>query len=127
MTILNALAKTVVSQMVAVLSRTASAASAAFDLQLYEGVQAFILSAGAATAGTLPTLDLKITECDTSDGTFTDVASGAFTQITDTAGVQKLSIDVKSLKRYVKADWTIGGTSNPAFPFGVAHEGLTKY
>lgn len=125
--LVNALARLVTTQIAAVLSRTSSSASAAFDTGEYEGQFKVTLAAGAATAGSSPTLDVKVTECATSGGSFTDVASGAFTQVTDTAGVQTLVFDRNKVKRYIKADWTIGGTSSPAFPFGVIFEGIKKY
>lgn len=125
--ILSALAKTFVAEVAPVLSRTSTAVGSAIDTQLYEGLIQFVLAAGAATAGSSPTLDVKITHCDTSGGTYTDVTGAAFTQVTSTAGVQKLTVDKGVLKRYVKASWTIGGTSTPTFPFGVILEAEKKY
>lgn len=125
--IMNALAKSVASEALGVLSRTANSVSAAFDVTLYDGTIVFILAAGAATAGTNPTLDVKLTHCDTSGGTYVDVTGATFAQVTTVSGVQKLAVDSDRLKQFVKVSWTIGGTVSPAFTFGVVAEGMKKY
>lgn len=107
---------------VANLSRTASDVSAAIDMSDYQGKVRFTLDAGAKTAGTDPTLDVKITHCTTIDGSYEDVDDGDFAQITTTAGVETIELDVSDLEAYVKIDWTIGGTDSPEFPFGVVME-----
>jgi hypothetical protein len=126
-TFLQSLAKAVTTAIAVVLSRTTSTVSSAFDTLDYEGLAVITLDAGAATAGTLPTLDVKITTCATSGGSYTDVTGAAFTQVTTVAGVQTLTVDLDACKRYIKADWTIGGTVGPAFPFGVNFTGIKKY
>jgi hypothetical protein len=125
--ILSSLAKAVTTELLPVLSRTASSVSAAFDVSPYEGVMAFTLAAGAATAGSSPTLTVKLTHCDTSGGSYVDVTGAAYTVVTTVAGVQKLVVNSDLLKGFVKADWTIGGTSTPTFPFGMIVEGVKKY
>ncbi len=124
---IHALRNIVTTQIVAVLSRTASSVSSGIDVSNYEGTLKVILAAGAATAGTNPTLDVKVQECATSNGSPTDVTSGAFTQVTTTAGVQTLNFDVSKLKKYVFVAWTLGGTNTPTFPFGAAIQGTPKY
>jgi hypothetical protein len=62
--------------------------------------------------GTSPTMDAKMQE-STDGTTWTDVTSGAFTQITTSSQVQALAI--KPTKRYVRCTGTVGGTS-PVFP-----------
>ncbi len=107
------------SQAVANLSRTSSSASSAIDLGAKEGRVRFTLVAGAATAGTSPTLNVKVTHCATSDGSFADVTDAAFDEITETAGVETLVLNVADLERYVKIEWAIAGSESPEFPFGV--------
>jgi hypothetical protein len=61
-----------------------------------------------AHAGTTPTLDIKFQ--DSPDGTtFTDIASGAFTQVTTTDGKQRLVVN--NVARYCRAVVTLGGTT----------------
>lgn len=52
----------------------------------------YVLTTG--TAGTGATLDMKITECATSGGSYTDITSAALTQIADTGGSKTYIIDV---------------------------------
>lgn len=125
--ITKALAAAKASELAPVLSRTASSDSEAFDISEYEGLIGVVLAAGAATAGTNPTLDVKITHCAAADGTPADVDDAAFEQVTDEAGVQMLLLDKNKLHKYIFADWTIGGTNSPAFPFGLAVAGVPKY
>lgn len=88
--------------------------SASIDLTGFDGVPILALDSAAAGAGTLPTLDAKITHCDTTDGSFTD--SGiTFTQVTTTAALQLRVLDPAICKRFVQLVLTIGGTVNPSF------------
>lgn len=127
MQFLKALASVITSELVPVLSRTASAVSAAFDISAYEDLVEIQLHAGAATAGTTPTLDVKVTHCVASDGVYADVSNAAFTRVTTVAGVQTLVLNKNALHRYLEISWTIGGTNGPAFPFGVSFKGFKKY
>lgn len=110
--------------------RTSTLTGSAVDVLDYEGPAMFILNAAAATAGTSPTLDVKIQHSDTTtSGDFVDVTGGAFTQVTDvagTAGVQKKILNVASLKKYVRVIGTIAGTNTPTFDFAVEFVGLKK-
>lgn len=111
----------------AVLSRDATGASAPTDLQAYDGTLLLELNAGAATAGTDPTLNVRLQHGDTAGGSFEDVAGAAFDEVTDAAADQIIKLDANELKRYVKLIWTIGGTESPAFPFGCRVLGLHGY
>lgn len=124
---INMLIRAVTTQLAAVLSRTASSVTAAFDVSSYEGPIEFTLAAGAATVGSSPTLDVKITHCATAAGSYSDVTGGAFTQVTTTAGVQTIVVDKNALHQFVEVSWTIGGTSTPTFPFGIIAKGFHKY
>lgn len=74
-----------------------------------------------AVSGTSPTLDIKLTECDTTNGTYTDITGATFaqqtTQSTDSDDSVLTSFFVRS-KRYVKAVLTTGGTT-PSFLVGI--------
>ncbi|MES2207302.1 MAG: hypothetical protein V4525_10995 [Pseudomonadota bacterium] len=77
--------------------------------------------------GTTPTLDLKLQHSDTSGSGFTDVSSGAITQVTTVAGVQTLFLDCNALKRYAKVFMTIGGTSTPHYLVSAKGYALPQY
>lgn len=86
----------------------ATATGSAIDLLGYEGDMAVLLDAEAGGASI--TYAVKLTESDTSDGTYTDVTGGAFTTTTaNTASLQKITVNVTSLKRFVKATATVAG------------------
>lgn len=108
----------------AVATLSASGAGSAVDLAGLEGPVAFFIDVGAGSGDM--TLDAKVTECDTSGGSYTDVSGGAFTQVTTTASRQMKVLDSKSLKRYVKIDYTLAGTT-PSFLFSSHAAGVKKY
>jgi hypothetical protein len=83
-------------------------ASTAIDLVDYEGDIAVILCAEAGGASI--TYLGKLTESDTSGGTYTDVTGGAFTITTaNTASVQKIAVNSDNTKRFIKAVVTVAG------------------
>lgn len=79
-----------------------------------------ILEKGAVT-GTSPTLDIKLQECATTNGTYTDITGATFAQQT-TSGADGDANLVKTIfnrnGRYIKAVATTGGTS-PSFTYGL--------
>jgi hypothetical protein len=100
-------------------SRTASANGTGFDTQGsndVEGEAIFILASDAASAGSSPTLDVKLQESDDNS-----------TQVTDAASTQKISINTNDYGRYIRAVGTIGGTSSPAFTYAVVMVYSKKY
>lgn len=129
--IYNNVTRTVTHALVS--GRTSVSASSAVDLQGYEGIGELMLNAELASAGSSPTLDVTLQDCDTSDGQFAEVASAkggpiAFTQVTDAAGagLQVKALDFKSLKRFVKVVPVLGGTGGPAITFSTAIRGRKK-
>lgn len=104
-------------------ARTASANGTGFDLEGSNGAEGeaiVILASDAASAGTNPTLDVKLQE-SSDNSTFTDISGATFTQVTDAAqALEKISINTNDVKRYLRAVGTIGGTSSPAFTYSVA-------
>lgn len=103
-------------------SRTASADGTGFDLEGSNGAEGeaiIILASDAASAGTNPTLDVKLQE-SSDNSTFTDISGATFTQVTDSQALEKISINTNDVKRYLRAVGTIGGTSSPAFTYSVA-------
>ena len=93
---------------------TTVTASTAIDLVDYEGDIAVVLCAEAGSAGV--TYLGKLTEADTSGGSYTDVTDGGFTTTTaNTASRQKLYVNVTDIKRFVKVSLTVaGGTGTGA-------------
>ena len=87
---------------------TTTGTGSAVDLLDYEGDMAVLLDAEAGSAGV--TYAVKLTESDTSGGSYTDVTGGAFTTTTaNTASLQKIYVNVTNLKRYVKVSITVAG------------------
>ena len=84
------------------------------DLQGYEGSAAFVLSSEAMGASV--TLAVKLQECDTSGGTYTDVTNGGFTTTAaNTAAFEQIALNVSDLKRYVRSAAVVaGGTGTGA-------------
>ena len=104
---------------------TSTATSSAIDLLEYDGDVLLVLDCAAGT-GTSPTLDVKITNSDASNGTYTDLSGAAFTQVVDAASMQTLVINKDSAERYIKIVQTITGSS-PSFTFSVNLIGVKKY
>ena len=85
-----------------------TAVGSAVNIQTYEGSAAFVLTAEAGGSGI--TYAVKITECDTSGGTYTDVTDGAFTTTSaNTALVEKIYLNISELKQYLKVSTTVAG------------------
>lgn len=95
------------------------------DVSNLEGSAIAILDV-TAESGTSPTLDVKLQESDTVGGTYTDVALGAFTQVTTVSGLQKLAVDVTITKKFLRGAGTAGGTS-PVYGWGLQLLGVKKY
>lgn len=68
-----------------------------------------------ARAGTSPTLAAKIRH-SVDDAVYADLIT--FTSIGDAVGSERLAV-TGTVNRYVKAEWTIGGTS-PSYTFAIA-------
>lgn len=101
---------------------TANGVGVAVDRQGYNAIF-FSINVGAVT-GTTPTLDIKVTEADTSGGTYTDAVVGQFGTVTlaqlaaaDADTAKRLILDCRKLKRFLKLSNTVGGTT-PSFLVG---------
>ena len=70
----------------------------------------------SAVSGTSPTLDVTVKTSQTPDGTF--VSAGTLTQITGAGSEFKAF----AVGRYVRLDWTLGGSSTPTVTAGFAME-----
>jgi len=108
--------------MVDVMAMAAVAASqtsnSGVDMRAYNGEVAFILSC-KNTAGTTPTLVIKLQESDAASSDFTDIAGAVFTTVTDANSLlavkEKIAVNITATKRYVRTHVTIGGTNSPSF------------
>lgn len=75
-----------------------------------------VLEVGTVS-GTSPTLDVKLQD-SADDSTYADVSGETLAQVTATGASKSKSVDMTSLRRYVRAVGTIAGTT-PSFDFGV--------
>ena len=104
---------------------TATTTGSAIDLQGYEGDMAVLLDAEAGSAGV--TYAVKLTESDTSGGSYTDVTGGAFTTTeANTALVEKIRLDSDNVKRFIKVSVTVAGGTG-AGALSVVALGSKKY
>ncbi len=98
-------------------ANTSTATGTGVDCSGYEEV-VYVAMVGAVS-GTTPTLDVKIQECLTSGGTYTDITGAAFAQIVDATHQFHLGVRVNPLKPFQRVLATIAGTS-PSFTMSVA-------
>ena len=104
---------------------TATGVGSAIDLLDYEGDIAVSLDAEAG--GGSVTYAVKLTESDTSGGTYTDVSGGGFTTSGANAAVtEKISVNTDSIQRFIKASVTVAGGTG-AGAISVVAFGSKKY
>lgn len=84
-------------------ANTAAATGSGVDLQDFEGPVVVTQDHGTSTG----TLDGKIQD-SADNSSFADVSGLTFTQETTGAAIQKLVIDKKSVRRYIKYVGTVG-------------------
>ena len=91
-----------------------TATGSALDLTAYEGDMIVFLDATAGGSGI--TYAVKLTECDTSGGSYSDVTDGGFTTSSaNTATAQKMTLNTNDLKRYVKCVVTVAGGTGTGY------------
>lgn len=104
---------------------TTTGVGSAIDLLDYEGDIAVSLDAEAGGSGI--TYAVKLTQCDTSGGTYTDVSGGGFTTSGANAAVtEKISVNTDSIQRFIKASVTVAGGTG-AGAISVVAFGSKKY
>lgn len=96
-------------------ARTATGQGTAVDVRQLVGLAQFMLDCAAGT-GTAPTLTVNIQ--DSPDGSTGWATIASFTQVTTAASAQDRGVDVRSTRGFLRAQWTIGGTT-PSFSFSV--------
>jgi len=109
-----------VVELVANAVRTSTLTPTGIDISAYSGPAQIVLQSSAKTAGTSPTLNCKLQECDTVGGTYTDVSGVAFAEVTTADSTEMLAIKPSELQQFVRVLCTIGGTSTPTFGFSVS-------
>tara|TARA_R110002020_G_scaffold27081_2_gene87210 strand:- start:1600 stop:1977 length:378 start_codon:yes stop_codon:yes gene_type:complete len=96
-----------------------TAVSAAVDLEDYEGDIVFCLDASAGGSGI--TYAVKVTECDTEGGTYSDMTGGGFTTTgANTALQEKIFVNSNDMKRFIKVSTTVAGGTGTGFVSVVA-------
>lgn len=108
-------------------SVTTTTVSSAIDLDGLEGEILAMLDVSAPVAGTTPGLAVKLTHCDTSGGSYTDVTGGGFTAAASAQTSQSISLNKNDMKRFVKLSWTISGTDSPQYYVSSKILGMNRY
>lgn len=96
----------------------ADADGTALDISDYDGEIAIILvnDAGSQGGGSVDrTLAVKVKECATSGGSYTDATGGGFTSLAVTAGTQKISLNSDELQKFIKINFDISGANSPTY------------
>lgn len=83
-------------------ANTAAATSSGVDLTGYEGVVSIVVQTGAITG----TLDGKIQD-SADNSSFADVTGATYTQVTAANKVAAYSLDVRTVRRYIKYVGTV--------------------
>lgn len=82
-----------------------------------------LMTVGAVSGTGGPGITVKFQECDTTNGTFTDITGAAFSQVTTsgvTTGVAPLLFTVFTrTKRYLQSVATVVGTTSPSLTVSV--------
>lgn len=99
---------------IAAAAYTTEQTSAAIDLVDYDGEIKFLVNAPNRASG--DSLVVKLTECDTTGGSYTDVASGTIATVTDAnGGILSANFDTNKLKRFVKVVATPNDTTSGVY------------
>lgn len=125
--IMNSLNRAAVAVLAAPASRTATLTGTGLDVEKYEGVGKVVLHSTAASAGTNPTLDVKVQDSPDNSTGWADIPGATFAQVTDAASLQAIHIDLSAAKKYIRVVGTLGGTSTPTFLYGVELLAHPKY
>ncbi len=126
MNVVNVFQAITVTQLLLNASVTADADGTSIDLKDYEGDAAVVCAVGTPTAGTDPTMDIKLQD-SADNSSFADVSGLAITQVTTPGGTQTIKFNTNEVRRYVRHVLDIGGTSSPAFPVALTFLGVKKY
>ena len=95
--------------------------SEVLDAKLYDGVMFTIQAEGAAEAVTA-----KVTECDTSGGTYADITGATFSLVHTATGSVLYTCYAKRAKRYMKVSVTSTPTAAVAYSICAIGHGLKE-
>ena len=98
----------------------------AVDIRGYRGNVLLVFNIAAATAGSTPTMDVKIQSSADGSTSWADVSGQTLTQVTTTDSLQALSLDPDTCSAYIRAVFDIGGTSSPSFPCSAVLVGIPQ-
>lgn len=113
-----------VKNVVPVATIDADTNGAAIDVSEYDDNVAVLLTASAGTGDM--TLDVKLQGSVNGSTGWADITGAAFTQVTTTASIQRLVLNVASCSKFVRAVVDVGGAT-PSFIVGVGIIGEPKY
>lgn len=105
---------------------TSTSTGSGIDIRDYIGRIGIRLSCPVASAGTSPTMIVKIQDSP-DNSTFTDISGAVFTTATDAVAVdEEIVIDADKQARYIRAVGTVGGSNTPTFTYAVVGYGAKK-
>jgi len=97
--------------LLAAVTLSADGQGAAVDIAAFHGWGLLVLNS-SATAAADNTADVKLQHSDDGATGWTDVPDGAFVQVTNAAASHQVKgLNLSELKRYVRLDYDLGGTS----------------
>jgi len=79
------------------------------------------------TAGETAFVNTDVFTIPVTARTWADVTGGAFTGLTTAASVQRKALGCDGLGRFLRVNFDIGGTDNPAYTVGIAMLGMKQY
>jgi len=89
---------------------------------LYQSAKVeFLLTQGGTAFAQNDTFTIK-----TTARTYADVAGGAFTGLTTGSSIQKKALNFDQLPRYLRVNYKIGGTGDPAYAVAVVAQSMTN-
>lgn len=96
---------------------TATGNGAAIDVRQLSGIGAVVLDAAAGT-GTTPTCAMVIQDSPDGSTGWAPISGAAFTGLTTAASQQKIGVNWNACRGWVRAAYTIGGTT-PSYTLSV--------
>lgn len=116
-----------VVELAAMAVRTSTLTATGVDLSAFSGPCHVILQSSAATAGTNPTLNVKLQHDDVLGGDYEDITGAVFAEVDNSPdSTQMITINPDHLKKHVRVVGTIAGTNTPTFGFGVTLVGCLQ-
>jgi hypothetical protein len=99
-------------------ARTSTVTTAAVDVRDYKGGLSIIQSVGTV-GGATRTLDGAIQTSPDGTNSWTAITGATFTQVSAADNVQKIGVNVRQTRGFIRYVGTIDGTSTPSLTMGV--------